>query len=121
MTITKEMIKIAQFDLLPTDWLTEMLWEYFPESDPFSLNFETVGYEAKLSLENIGLTFYIVLLNVLLGILHFILRPLRHCSGCLEKLTNRMENYLYFNGTIRLYMEIFFDICLTSSLNLYTV
>ena len=39
MLITKEMIKIATFDLLPTDKIDEMLW-YFPEEEPLSVNFE---------------------------------------------------------------------------------
>ena len=42
MIITKEMIKIATFDLIPTDWINEKLW-YFPEGEAFSLNFETAG------------------------------------------------------------------------------
>ena len=50
MTITKEMIKISNFDLIPTDKLSEKLWQYFPESEPFSLNFESAGVESKLFL-----------------------------------------------------------------------
>ena len=46
MAITKEMIKISNFDLLPTEWISEILWEYFPEEEAFSLNFETAGIEA---------------------------------------------------------------------------
>ena len=46
MTITKEMIKISNFDLLPTDWISGILWDYFPEEEALSLNFETAGIEA---------------------------------------------------------------------------
>ena len=39
MTVTKEMIKVATFDLIPTEWITDILWDYFPEDEPLSLNF----------------------------------------------------------------------------------
>ena len=46
MIITKGFIHVATFDLIPTDWLTDLIWDYFPEEDPFSQNFEIVGYES---------------------------------------------------------------------------
>ena len=118
MSTTKEMSKIAQFDLIPTDWLSDLLWTYWPEEEPFSLNFSTMGYESTLFLQNIGMTFYVVLANFLYGLLHCLLYPSRRFCGCLQRLITRMENYLYFNGTIRFYMELFFDISLAASLNL---
>ena len=82
MEITNKMNKIVTFELIPTDWITESLWEYFPEEEPFSLNFESVGLESRLFLQNAGLTFYIVQMNILYGLLHFILYPLRNTCGC---------------------------------------
>ena len=52
--INKEFIKLASFDLIPTDWIDDKLW-YFPEIDAFSLSFETAGVESTLLLQNIGL------------------------------------------------------------------
>ena len=121
MTVTKEMIKISNFDLIDTEPLTVAIWEYFPEDDAFSLGFKTAGIESKLFLENAGLTFYLVLLIIFLAFLHLILCPFRQKCSCTQKVTDRMGKYLYFNGTIRYFMEIYFDICLKTSLNLYTV
>ena len=115
------MIKIANFDLVPTEWLSKKIWDYWPEEDPLSINFETAGFEAKLFFQNVGLNFYLVLLTVFIGLLHVILLPLRRKSECMLKITNRMQNYLYFSGTIRFFAEIFFDICLQASLNLYAI
>ena len=78
MTVTKEMIKVATFDLIPTEWLTDMIWSYFPEDESFSLSFATAGIEGKLFLKNAGLIFYMVILNAIYGLLHFILYPFRH-------------------------------------------
>ena len=64
------------------------------------------------------MTFYVVLANFLYGLLHCLLYPSRRMCGCMKRLISRMENYLYFNGTIRFYMELFLDISLFTSLNL---
>ena len=45
MTISKELIKVAKFDLIPTEWIDEILW-YFPEGDAFSQNFDAAGFES---------------------------------------------------------------------------
>ena len=119
MIITKEMIKIATFDLIPTDWINDALW-YFPEEEAFSLNFETAGLESKLFLKNIGFILYLVLFNILYMLLHLIFWPLRDTCNFFKNLVAKMERYLYFNGTIRFYMEVFFDILLVGSLNIHT-
>ena len=119
MTITQKMIELASFDLIPLDWAIDLLY-YFPEGDPFSLNFETVGIESKLLLLNIGMTMYMIYFNVLYGVLHSILAPFKQKSSFIRKTVAKMNDYLYFNGTIRFYMEIFFDIIILASLNLYT-
>ena len=77
MIITKEMIKIATFDLIPTDWISDALW-YFPEGESFSLNFESAGVESKLLLQNMGFILYLVLFNLLYMVLHLVLWPLRN-------------------------------------------
>ena len=56
MKITVELIKIATFDLIPTEKIDNLLW-YFPEEEAFSLSFETAGFESMYFLQNIGLIF----------------------------------------------------------------
>ena len=119
MMVTRELIKIATFDLIPTEWVDEILW-YFPEGDAFSLSFETEGLETRLLLQNIGLILYMISFNILYGLGHLLLLPTRKLGGFAAKTVAKMENYLYFNGSIRFYMEIFFDVCLVAALNLRT-
>ena len=113
------MISLTSFDLIPTDWALK-LFGYFPEDNPFSLNFETAGLESKLLLKNIGLIMYLIFCNILYGLLHCMIRPMRDRSSCLKKTTEKMENYLYFKGSMRFFMEVFFDVCLVASLNIQT-
>ena len=119
MTITKSMIQLTSFDLIPTDWILELFW-YFPEDDSFSLNFETAGMESKLLLKNIGLIMYLIFLNIFYALLHCMIRPLRNSGSCLKKTSEKMESYLYFKGSMRFFMEVFFDVCLVASLNIQT-
>ena len=99
MVINKEMIKIATFDLVPTDWVIEALW-YFPEGEAFSVNFESSGVESKLLIKNIGFILYLVIFNLLYMILHFLLWPLRNKGDFFKRLVTKMQGYLYFNGSI---------------------
>ena len=49
MMITKELIDIATFNLIPTEKLDDLLW-YFPEAEAFTPSFEMVGIEARVIL-----------------------------------------------------------------------
>lgn len=118
MMITKELIKIATFELIPTRWLDETIW-YFPEEEAFSSSFEISGIESTLLLQNIGFILYLVLLNILLALLHLILSTLKNKIQFVMRIVSRMERYLYFNGSIRLFIELFFDVGLIASLNLH--
>lgn len=120
MLITKELIKVASFDLIPTDIIDEQLW-YFPEGDPFSLNFNTAGIESTMFFANIGLIFYMIVFNVFLIVLHIFFFTAKNSCNCAQKGRKKVGDYLYFNGSIRFFMEVYFDVALLSALNLETV
>ena len=120
MMMTIEMIKIATFDLVPTELIDDLLW-YFPEAEAFNLSFETTGVESEIFLQNTGLIFYLIFANIVYGILHFLLLPTRKLGKFFFNLVAKMQGYLYFNGSIRFYMEVFLDVALLASLNLHTV
>ena len=120
MMVTVELINIATFDVIPTESIDSALW-YFPEEEAFSLNFETAGVESQTFLQNIGLILYLIMLNILCGILYFLLLPARNSASCLSKVVTKMKKYLLFNGNIRFYMELFLDVGLLASLNMHTV
>ena len=79
MLVMVELIKIATFDLIPTDSIDNVLW-YFPEEEAFSLSLETAGVEAKLFMQNIGLNMYLIMLNILFGVLYLLLLPARNSA-----------------------------------------
>ena len=82
MTISKEMLKISNFDIIPIDWLSAAIWDYWPEDDAYSVNFESAGVESTLFLQNVGLTFYLVILTIIIGIVHLCLLPFRRTRQC---------------------------------------
>ena len=49
MMIMEQMISLATFDLIPTSFLDDLIY-YWPESDPFNVNFEMAGIEYLLLL-----------------------------------------------------------------------
>ena len=38
MVVEEQLVRVFTFDLLPTEYLDELIW-YFPDEDAFSLNF----------------------------------------------------------------------------------
>ena len=118
MMVTSYMITLATFELIPTDDLFEEIF-YFPELEPFSESFETCDLETNLFLSNIGFMLVIILLHVLFVILHASIHYFRNSGKLINKVYNKLGPYLYWNGLLRLYMEMFFEIELLSTLNLH--
>ena len=69
MGIIQELIAIATFDLIPTEFLYDEAF-YFPDADAFSSNFETCDVESTLFLENIGFVLLTIIMQVVLVIVH---------------------------------------------------
>ena len=70
-----------------------------------------------------GFTLYIILGYATLVVLYLILNlaNLMLKLMCLRKIVNFLATYLFFNGLIRLYMEIYLGMALASVLNMHTV
>ena len=122
MMITKFMVTLATFDLFPTHLLEEKMY-YFPDGGAFNLNFETAGIESELFLENIGFILWILMAHLLLALIHLVLYLImkRQSCKCIHKVYEKLGNYLYWNGLLRLLMEIYFELTLLSILNLHKV
>ena len=118
MIITKALIKVATFDLIPTELIDDLLW-YFPEGEAYSLSFETVGLDSTLFLKNIGFILYMIELHVVFVIIHATFHNCRNSCKCSTKIHSTFGNYLYYNGSMRFYMEVFFDVGLLTCLNVH--
>ena len=70
-----------------------------------------------------GFPLYILLGHASLVVLYLLLylTNLMLKIRCLSKIVNYLETYLFFNGLIRLYMEIYLGMALASVLNMHTV
>ena len=58
--------------------------------------------------------FALLLLYIFFGLSNLILR-----SPCISKLNNYIESYLFWNGFLRLYMELYSGLALSSVLNIH--
>ena len=114
------MIKLATFDIIPTDALDEAIY-YWPEADPFTVNFEMAGVESTLLLANIGFAIYLIYIHILAMTIHLCIHMLRSVAKCIDILHAKLSSYLYWVGLNRFYMELFFDVTFLSILNLHTV
>ena len=76
MMVIEFLVQLATFDLVPTQHLESMIY-YFPETDPYSVNFEMAGYESLYFLANIGFAMYLIYLLIFVVLLHILLRTVR--------------------------------------------
>ena len=119
--INTKIIEIANFEVIPSEVISNKLF-YFPEEDAFSLNFSECGIESQFFLLIMGLPLYIMMGHFALLVLYIFLRlcnvVLR--SPCIATIVTYLGRYLFWNGFIRLYMELYQGICVASVLNTYT-
>ena len=120
MRVLELMIKLATFDIIPTDSLDDSIY-YWPEADPFTVNFEMAGVDSTLLLANIGFVIYLVYMHILAMTIHLCIHKLTKVAECIKCLHAKLSSYLYWVGLNRLFMELFFDLSFLSILNLHTV
>ena len=124
MTFTQILIQIATFEVVPTDEINSQI-SYFPEEEPYSLNFSMCGYESLLFILNAGFALYIMHGYLALVVLYLLLKladwiSKKKCK-CLHKSVKKLGKFLLWNSLIRLYMELYQDASLISALNMHTV
>ncbi len=90
---------------------------YFPEMDSLTINFQNAEYWSAYIIPNLGLPIY------LLGV-HFIFIPLvlllKTCTKLCPKarcVADKAEEYVFWNGSMRFFMEGYLDFCMLSLLN----
>ena len=119
--INKVLSEIANFEIIPSENINDYLF-YLPEADAFNLNFEECGIESRFFLLTMGLPLYIMLVHFALLVI-YILLTLCNCilkSPCLSKIINHLRRYLFWNGFLRLYMELYSGLALSAVLNMHT-
>ena len=122
MLVNKVFTDIANFEVIPSDVINAELY-VFPEEDPFNLNFQECGVESKNFLLIMGFQLYIILGHMILAALYLVLylANLKLKLKYLTKLNNYLSAYLFWNGLIRLFMEVYLGMALASVLSMYTV
>ena len=59
-TIFQIIVKIATFDIIPTQWLFDLIFNV-EHTDPLSANFEIMGFDSLWIVQNLGEVFLITL------------------------------------------------------------
>ena len=85
-----------------------------------NINFEECGYESTFILHNASFTIWTLYANCVLFALWLLLKIVAKCKK-IARLITKLADYLFWNGPIRLFMEVFFEVAFASALNLYVV
>ena len=108
--------EIASFNIIETSDFTAEIG-YWPEMDGFSLNFQNAGHESSLMIPELGTLFYMLLGTLALCFVHLLLIGLAKLCPKTSFLSDKVRYYLYWNGSIRFFMEGYLDFALLALLN----
>ena len=109
---TDSLMKIANLDTFPTAILEDLVY-YLPEPVEFNINFAANGMESTLFISNIGSRLLVIMAYILAAFTCLVLYKVKRVWNCLGPI-------IYWNGLIRLFLELYRDLALLSILNLYT-
>jgi len=121
MILNQSLITIANFSLFATEEEIDPLIYYLPEDEAFNINFDQCGYGAKLLLLNISMVVWMLTVNIAFMLILGLTWLINRRTGKLVSCKGKLSGYFFWNGLIRLFMEIFFEVAFASSLNLYIV
>lgn len=119
-TFNGSLIGVANFEMINTsEWIDSHLvtWE---DGNPFSNSFEECGVETTWLLANSSVIMWLYSLNLAVFIVYLLVRWMNKRFKVLSARRQKLESYFFFNGVIRLFMETFLDLYLTSLLNVIT-
>ena len=94
---------------------------YLPEQDPYSLNFQNAGYITTLIIYNAASMIFNFSVHFSLITILLILYLITRCCKRLTKARDWMKYYLFWNGSIRLFMEAYLELVLFALLNVSEV
>ena len=109
--------EITSFDFFDTNIITELI-AYIPEMEAISLNFKNYGFENNLFIPSLKTLFYLLVGHMTLLLPHLLLFLLAKKFKRIESWRDKLSHYLYFNGTLRIFMESYLDLLLCALLNI---
>ena len=102
--IFNALMSLAAFEAIPTELIYELLF-YQGEAYPINQNFEVIGFEHHLFLNNFGSIGFVCAIYSLLYILYTVTKNCCECLKCCRRLNVKLERALYWNGTLRIIIE----------------
>jgi len=86
--------------------------------DPHSLTFQTAGYSTTLFLSNAANYLFNFMLHLSLFLVLLIMISFSRFNARCRRYRGKLESHLFWNGSIRLFMEAYLDFALFSMLNI---
>lgn len=108
----QRLLNFATFSWIPTDFINSSIYhlEKQPEDEAGS-KFALYDYKSDLFIENMGF-------NLLMQAFYVALVIFRMLIPCCMTLRKKLASHLFWNGPIRLFMELYIEMVLLSLLNL---
>ena len=120
LSFNESILQIAKFDIIDTGERIDRYIFVLPETDAYNAGFELCQYKSTLLVANMSTVVWMFALHLSGSILFACFYSLS-CKNRKPALANsKCANYFFWNGLIRLCIESFFELALTSLVNIVT-
>lgn len=114
-------VELSSYEVIDFAKISQSI-TYLPECDPLTLNFATAGYDSIFIIPSLGLTYYVILGFFALVLVYLALQPVaKKCGGRVRKARNAIGKRLFWNATIRFFVEAYLQFAMQALLNLKTM
>ena len=115
------LLDIANFDIVNTEeWVDPHIYGEFPEKEPYRMSFERTGVESTLLLANVSVLIWMIVVHTVFILAIYIpVWLISRTCGKLESWKQKIADYFFWGGLLRLLMEVFLDLILACILNVY--
>ena len=112
------MITVATFDVLPTDDVFPSIFPELPEDNPFNDKFDRLQIGSSFLVMNMGTMLLIFTFYAMLYAIYPCVKLIRNRAKCAKRLEKKISKMIFWNHTIVFLYEGYFDILISSSINL---
>jgi hypothetical protein len=112
------LIDIANFDILPIESINQAIYKFSDNEVEMPSNFEELGYETTIFINNLGSMLFFIKGFIIMSFLTLMLGLCKNWFSFVEKIQKWLASFLFYNFILRLILESYLEITISSILNI---
>jgi len=113
-------LTVANFEIIPSDVV--MMAFDFPDAEPFNEGFDSIGYGSMYPVENLGTSWLLMQIYLVLLVLWFTLRWIStNRPGCprVALFRDKLGGFIFWGAALRFLFQSYLELCLAVFIGWY--